>query len=62
MKDSRELHRPMVGPCAAAAGGQAGDAASNTLAVCKGSITVFVTAPTPFATERSLMTQVLAKV
>ncbi|HEY4853589.1 MAG TPA: hypothetical protein VII22_22610 [Streptosporangiaceae bacterium] len=39
-----------------------GQRASNTLAARKGSIAVFVTAPTPLATERSLMTQVLAKV
>src|SRR6266851_5533191 len=39
-----------------------GQRASNTLAARKGSIAIFVTAPTPLATERSLMTQLLAKV
>ena len=39
-----------------------GQRASNTLAARKGSIAVFVTAPTQLATERSLMTQLLAKV
>jgi hypothetical protein len=38
-----------------------GKRASNTLAVRKGSIAVFVTAPTALATERTLMTKVLAK-
>jgi len=38
-----------------------GQRASNTLAALKGTIAVFVTAPTPLATERSLMTQLLAK-
>jgi hypothetical protein len=39
-----------------------GKRASNTLAARKGTIAVFVTAPTALATERSLMTQLLAKV
>jgi hypothetical protein len=39
-----------------------GKRASNTLAARKGSIAVFVTAPTALATERSLMTQLLAKI
>ncbi len=38
-----------------------GKRASNTLAARKGSIAVFVTAPTRLATERILMTQLLAK-
>ena len=38
-----------------------GKRASNTLAARKGSIAVFVTAPTRLATERVLMTQLLAK-
>jgi hypothetical protein len=38
-----------------------GQRASNTLAARKGSIAVFVTAPQALATERSLMTQLLAK-
>lgn len=38
-----------------------GQRASNTLAALKGTIAVFVTAPTPLATERSLVTQLLAK-
>lgn len=38
-----------------------GQRASNTLAARAGSIAVFVTSPTPLATERSLMTQLLAK-
>jgi hypothetical protein len=39
-----------------------GKQTSNTLAVRKGSIAVFVTAPTALTTERSLMTELLAKV
>jgi hypothetical protein len=38
-----------------------GQQASNTLAAREGTIAVFVTAPKPLATERSLMTQLLAK-
>lgn len=38
-----------------------GQRASNTLAALKGTIAIFVTAPTPLATERSLMAQLLAK-
>ncbi|HUY51927.1 MAG TPA: hypothetical protein VMV92_40540 [Streptosporangiaceae bacterium] len=38
-----------------------GRTATNTLAARKGSIAVFVTAPKPLAPERSLMTQLLAK-
>jgi hypothetical protein len=38
-----------------------GQRASNTLAALKGSIAVFVTTPKPLATERSLMTELLAK-
>jgi hypothetical protein len=38
-----------------------GQRASNTLAALKGTVAVFVTAPTPLATERSLVTQLLAK-
>ena len=38
-----------------------GQRASNTLAARKGTIAVFVTAPTPLAAERSLVTQLLAK-
>ena len=39
----------------------AGQRASNTLAALKGSIAVFVTTPKPLAAERSLMTELLAK-
>lgn len=38
-----------------------GQRASNTLAALKGTIAVFVTAPTPLTTERSLVAQLLAK-
>jgi hypothetical protein len=38
-----------------------GQRASNTLAARKGTIAVFVTAPKPLASERSLMTVLLAK-
>jgi hypothetical protein len=39
-----------------------GAKASNTLAARKGSVAIFVTAPTALATERSLMTELLAKI
>jgi hypothetical protein len=39
-----------------------GKAQSNTLAVRKGTIAVYVTAPKPLSTERSLMNELLAKV
>jgi hypothetical protein len=38
-----------------------GQRASNTLAARKGTIAVFVTAPKPLAAERSLVTQLLAR-
>jgi hypothetical protein len=39
-----------------------GKAQSNTLAVRKGTIAIYVTAPKPLSAERSLMNQLLAKV
>jgi hypothetical protein len=39
-----------------------GKKASNTLAARKGTVAIFVTAPTALAAERSLMTELLAKI